>query len=147
MPIILAETDEEVLASYKLMKQLRHQLAEETYLFRIRQLQLEYGYRLINLIEDGEAKASAGYRMCDSLAWGKYLYVDDLITDEASRSIGYAKQLFDWLDEEIKSNKCVAMHLDSGVHRYDAHRFYLNRKMRITCHHFEKSYRLAFLLN
>lgn len=140
MPIILAETDEEILGSYKLMKQLRHHLEEETYLARIRQLQREYGYRLIILIEDGEAKASAGYRMCDSLAWGKYLYVDDLITDEASRSNGYANQLIDWLEKELKKNKCVAMHLDSGVHRYDAHRFYLNKKMKISCHHFEKSY-------
>jgi len=68
------------------------------------------------------------------------LYVDDLITDELNRSKGFAKQLFDWLDEESKKNECIGMHLDSGVHRYDAHRFYLNRKMRITCHHFEKTF-------
>jgi hypothetical protein len=87
-----------------------------------------------------KAKAVAGYRFCDSLAWGKHGYVDDLITDENNRSTGCAKQLFDWLDEELKKHHRVGMHLDSGVHRYDAHRFYLNRKMRITCHHFEKSY-------
>ncbi|MBH5316944.1 GNAT family N-acetyltransferase [Paenibacillus sp. GSMTC-2017] len=140
MPVILAKTDEDIVASYPLMKQLRPHLEEENYLCRIKQLQLEYGYNLIVLIEGGEAKASAGYRICDSLAWGKYMYIDDLITDEDRRSRGYAKQLFDWLDDELINNRCVSMHLDSGVHRYDAHRFYLNRKMKITCHHFEKSY-------
>lgn len=70
---------------------------------------------------------------------GEILIVDDLITDEKYRSRGFAKQLFDWLDEELTKNHCVGIHLDSGVHRYDAHRFYLNRKMNITCHHFEKS--------
>jgi hypothetical protein len=122
------------------MKQLRPHLEEETYLSKIKQLQLEYGYKLIVIFENGEAKAAAGYRICDSLAWGKYLYVDDLITDQASRSRGYANQLFDWLDEELNNNHCAGMHLDSGVQRHDAHRFYLNKKMKITCYHFEKSF-------
>ncbi|WP_438351025.1 GNAT family N-acetyltransferase [Paenibacillus sp. FA6] len=140
MPVIITKTDEEILTTYTLMKQLRPHLEEETYLSKIRKLQLEYGYKLIVIFESGKAKAAAGYRICDSLAWGKYLYVDDLITDQESRSSGYAKQLFDWLDEELKKNQCVGMHLDSGVQRHDAHRFYLNRKMNIICHHFEKSY-------
>ncbi|REK52228.1 MAG: GNAT family N-acetyltransferase [Thermobacillus sp.] len=122
------------------MKQLRPHLIEETYLKTIRQLQDEHGYRLIAIFEDGKAKAAAGFRICSSLAWGKYLYVDDLITDEQNRSRGFAKLLFDWLDEEVKKNECAGIHLDSGVHRHDAHRFYLNRKLKITCHHFEKTY-------
>jgi hypothetical protein len=28
------------------------------------------------------------------------------------------------------------LHLDSGVQRFAAHRFYLARRMDITCHHF-----------
>lgn len=140
MPVIIANKDEEILATYTLMKQLRPHLEEETYLSQIKQLQLEYGYKLIVIFENEEAKAAAGYRINHSLAWGKYLYVDDLITDQDSRSRGYANELFDWLDEELHKNHCSAMHLDSGVQRHDAHRFYLNRKMRISCHHFEKSY-------
>jgi GNAT superfamily N-acetyltransferase len=140
MSVIIAKMDEEILAIYTLMKQLRPHLEEETYLSRIKQLQLEYGFKLIVIFENGEAKAAAGYRICDSLAWGKYLYVDDLITDQGSRSRGYANQLFEWLEEELKKNHCIGMHLDSGVQRHDAHRFYLNKKMKITCHHFEKSY-------
>jgi hypothetical protein len=28
------------------------------------------------------------------------------------------------------------LHLDSGVRRFDAHRFYLNKRMNISSHHF-----------
>lgn len=140
MTLIIAQTDEEIASTYPLMKQLRPHLEEGTYVSKIKQLQLNYGYVLIAIIEDGIAKAAAGYKICDSLAWGKYLYVDDLITDQESRSRGFAKQLFDWLDEEVQRNQCQGMHLDSGVHRHDAHRFYLNRKMKISCYHFERSY-------
>jgi len=138
--IQLAVSDEEITSTFRLMKQLRPHLAEETYLSKIRRLQSEQGYRLAVLFEDGQARAAAGYRFCDNLAWGKSMYVDDLITDSESRSQGYAKRLFDWLEEEIEKRGCSMMHLDSGVHRHDAHRFYLNRKMKISCHHFDKSY-------
>jgi ribosomal protein S18 acetylase RimI-like enzyme len=140
MSVIIAKLDEEILATYELMKQLRPHLEEETYLSKIKHLQMEYGYNLMVISENGKAKAAVGYRICDSLAWGKYLYVDDLITDQESRSKGFANQLFDLLDEELSKNHCIGMHLDSGVQRHDAHRFYLKKKMKITCHHFEKSY-------
>ncbi|GIQ71554.1 hypothetical protein XYCOK13_43780 [Xylanibacillus composti] len=87
------------------MKQLRPHLEEKTFVERIKYLQTKYGYKLITFVEDGEVKAASGFRICDSLAWGRYLYVDDLITDETSRSKGYASQLFDWLEEELLREK------------------------------------------
>jgi len=140
MSVTIVKADEEILATYALMKQLRPHLKEQIYVEKVKRLQQEYGYKLIAIFENGEAKAAAGFRICDSLAWGRYLYVDDLITDQDSRSSGYAKQLFDWLEDEGKINKCAAMHLDSGVLRHDAHRFYLKRKMNIAGYHFEKPY-------
>lgn len=134
-----AITEEQILATYPLMKQLRPHLVEEDYVSRIMQQQAD-GYKLLVIFEEGEAKAAAGYRFGNCLAWGKFMYVDDLITDQENRSKGYAKQLFDRLEEEAAAHQCSAMHLDSGVHRHDAHRFYLNRKMIISSHHFEKSY-------
>ena len=139
MAVIIVNTDEEIMSAFSLIKQLRPHLKEETYLCKIRHLQMNFGYKLVVVSESGVVKA-AGYKFCDSLAWGRYLYVDDLITDHASRSNGFAKQIFDWLEEEAMANQCVGIHLDSGVQRHDAHRFYLNRKLRISCHHFEKAY-------
>ena len=140
MSISLAISDEEIRATFPVMHQLRPHLEEETYVQRIRKLQQTGGYRLLTLRENGQPRACAGYRVCDSLAWGTFIYVDDLITDQDSRGKGHAQQLFDWLEREAARLGCDALHLDSGVQRFDAHRFYLNQRMNITCHHFEKRY-------
>jgi Acetyltransferase (GNAT) family. len=139
MTITVIDSEEEIAATYSVMKQLRPHLEEATYVSAIQRLQAETGYRLVALYEEGVVRAAAGYRIVHTLASGRFLYVDDLITDEASRSRGYAKRLFDWLEREAADRECVALHLDSGVQRFEAHRFYLKQKMKISCHHFEKS--------
>ncbi len=42
----------------------------------------------------------AGFRVMHSLAWGHYLYVDDLSTLPEARRRGHARALLDWLLEE-----------------------------------------------
>lgn len=88
-------------------------------------------------VEDSsQVVAVAGFRISERLASGKFMYVDDLITDEENRSKGYGSRLFDWLVARAKKERCKEFELDSGVHRFDAHRFYLKKRMHITCHHF-----------
>jgi GNAT superfamily N-acetyltransferase len=135
----LMQTDEEIMSTFRTIKQLRPHLIEDDFLEKIKRMQATYGYHLVAVIEDDEVKAAAGYRVTESLAWGKYFYVYDLITDEGSRRKGYAKTLWDWLIEQAKINNCEQFHLDSGVQRFDAHRFYLKGGLDITCHHFQKS--------
>jgi GNAT superfamily N-acetyltransferase len=62
--------------------------------------------------------------------------VDDLVAAPAQRSRGHGGKLFDWLVAQAKQNNCDEFHLDSGVQRFGAHRFYLARRMDINCHHF-----------
>jgi GNAT superfamily N-acetyltransferase len=63
--------------------------------------------------------------------------VDDLVTHDADCSRGFGAALFDWLVDYAKTNGCGHLTLDSGVQRFAAHRFYLNRGMDITSHHFQ----------
>ncbi len=88
--------------------------------------------------ESDVVHACAGYRIAEYLAWGKALYVDDLVADESARGQGYASQLFDWLIERAREANCDQFHLDSGTGptRFRAHRFYLHKGMDITSHHF-----------
>jgi hypothetical protein len=46
----------------------------------------------------------------------------------------------DWMIDEAKRLYCDELHLDSGVgpDRADAHRLYLNKRMRISSHHFSR---------
>ncbi|MEM7760365.1 MAG: GNAT family N-acetyltransferase, partial [Cyanobacteria bacterium P01_A01_bin.40] len=71
-----------------------------------------------------------------SLSWGKYLYVADLVIEQYRRSQGYGEVLFTWLIAFAKQHNCQQLHLDSGVQRFAAHRFYLRQKMNISSHHF-----------
>ena len=50
-----------------------------------------------------------------------------------------AGALLDWLIEEARRLGCGQLHLDSGVgpDREDAHRLYLNKRLRISAHHFQ----------
>jgi GNAT superfamily N-acetyltransferase len=85
---------------------------------------------------EDEVRAVAGYRVLESLFSGKFLYVDDLVTGEADRSRGYGGQLFDWLVEQARKHGCESLELDSDVQRFDAHRFYLLKRMNISSYHF-----------
>jgi GNAT superfamily N-acetyltransferase len=67
---------------------------------------------------------------------GRTLYVDDLVTDAASRSRGQGDRLFDWLVARARARGCEEFSLDSGTQRVDAHRFYLRKRMKIACFHF-----------
>jgi len=65
------------------------------------------------------------------------MYVDDLVTDERQRSKGVGGALLDWLAEQARARGCAELHLDSGVHRFDAHRFYFTKRMHISSYHFK----------
>ena len=134
--IKILESDAEILASFEVMKELRDQLQKTSYVNAIRDLEKIAGYMLVGLFEDGIIQAVAGFRISKSLAWGKYLYVDDLVSLTNCRSCGYGKKLLDWLKDYGRSQNCNRLDLDSGVQRFEAHRFYLRERMDIVCHHF-----------
>ncbi|MGD6873634.1 GNAT family N-acetyltransferase [Sutcliffiella horikoshii] len=132
-------SDLEIMSTFNTFKQLRPHLTEEDFLEKINRLKKNNGFQLVSVMKDNEVKAAAGYRITESLAWGKYLYVDDLITNVSSRRQGYASDLWDWLVTQAKLEGCEQFHLDSGVQRHDAHRFYLKGGLDISCHHFQMS--------
>jgi GNAT superfamily N-acetyltransferase len=78
----------------------------------------------------------AGFVVGTKLAWGKHIYVDDLVTAEGQRSKGAGKMMIDWLKSHALALGCNQLHLDSGVQRFDAHRFYLRERFNIGSHHF-----------
>jgi GNAT superfamily N-acetyltransferase len=100
------------------------------------------GYRLVGSFEPGsqDAVAVAGFRVNEFLAWGRHLYVDDLVTAAAWRGRGHADRLFAWLEEEARREGCAQLHLDSGLgeDRADAHRFYFRHGLRIASFHFAR---------
>jgi GNAT superfamily N-acetyltransferase len=128
-------TDAEVSATFPVMRQLRSHLAEDEYLERIRDMRRS-GYRLAAAAEDGKVRCVAGYRIVEFLAYGKFLYVDDLVSADDTRSEGHGKRMLDWLAGVAREEGCESLHLDSGVQRHRAHRFYFREGMKISSYHF-----------
>jgi len=133
----IANSDDAIVACFRVMYQLRPHLVESEFVGRVRKQQ-DAGYRLVYIEDEGRVVAIAGFRIGDTLAWGRHLYVDDLVTDETVRSRGYGQRLFDWLLALARDEGCGEFHLDSAVHRFGAHRFYLANRMDIRSHHFSR---------
>ena len=136
--ISIAQTAEQIRRCHSIMRQLRPHFARADEFVRQVQRQQEQGYFLAFLEHDGEVRAVAGYRFLESLFSGKNLYVDDLVTDESSRSSGFGGRLIDWLTREARRRGCRRLELDSGVQRDRAHRFYFRKGLKIDSFHFRK---------
>lgn len=136
MQIEHAESDEQIAATFDVMRQLRPHLVREEYVPLIRSLMASDGFRLAALTDDGEVRAVAGYRYMTMLYCGRLLYLDDLVADERARSRGYGARMLDWLKEEARRHGCSELQLISRVVREQAHRFYFREGLGIECFQF-----------
>jgi GNAT superfamily N-acetyltransferase len=135
-----AESDADLRRCFPVMQALRaHLKTADEFIERVRRQEAGSGWRLIYLEEKGEPAACAGFRISEWLAWGKALYVDDLICLESHRGKGHAEALMDWMEEFAGREGCQQFHLDSGTFRLPAHRFYHRLKLAITSFHFSKN--------
>ena len=134
----LVEDGETVLRLYPLIVQLRPLLASpEDWLSRWRR-QAEEGYRLISLHEGHEAIGLAGFRVQENLVHGRFLYVDDLVTDTKIRGQGHGERLIQHLFQHAASVGCTKLLLDTPMVNLPAQRFYrrcglLATALRFSC--------------
>lgn len=135
--IKLATTDNEIQVCYPVMAQLRPHLLANRFVTTVRQMQKE-GYLLAMLQVEEQVAAVAGFRVATNLHLGRYLYVDDLVTDGTMRSQGYGEEMLAWLEAYARVQGCAYLHLDSGTQRAQAHKFYFAQGMTISSYHFLK---------
>ncbi|MBT8084311.1 MAG: GNAT family N-acetyltransferase [Woeseia sp.] len=131
-------SDEDIAACFDCMHELRPTIERTTFVTRVRAMEKE-GYRLASIAEDGHIVAVAGFRYMHTLFGGDTLYVDDLITLPAERSRGYGAALIKWLRDEAVRRGCKMLHLDSGIQRARAHRFYFETGFHVNCFHFAQA--------
>ena len=126
----------EVARCFDAISELRPHLTFESFVAKAKR-QMGQGYRLAAVdAGQGPFPAVAGFRFVENLGWGRFLYVDDLVTRSSERRAGHAEALYRFLLNLAREEGCVQLHLDSGHQRYDAHAFYLAQGMRISGHHF-----------
>lgn len=135
MQIQYARTKEQLSRCFDVMKELRPHHKLESFLTTMEQMQKE-GYHLLYLEDEQQPVCVAGFRFTTTLYDGLIIDFDDFVTIAAARGKGYAGHLFDHLVSIAKERSIRTIHLNSNHLRYDAHRFYLNKKMKIIAHHF-----------
>jgi len=131
-----AETDNEIAATFDVMRQLRPHLERVQYVPLMRSLMASERLKLLVLADEDEARAVAAYRVMNMLYCGSLLYVDDLVVDARVRSRGYGAQLISRLKDEGHALGCSEIQLISRVTREQAHRFYYREGFGIECFHF-----------
>lgn len=131
----LAPDDPGLPGAWEVMAELRpHRDAEAMDAIYVQAHPL--GFRVTALLVDGAVQAVAGWRLGVNLHLGPNLYVEDLVTAAAARSRGYGAALLAHLRQVARERGCTALHLDSGVQRHAAHRFYFREGMHVSSHHF-----------
>lgn len=135
MNIKIAKSDADLQLISAVLLELRSAFNRETLIAQIKH-QMEGGYQLAYVESDGEVLCVAGFVVGTKLAWGKHVYVDDLVTAERHRSKGAGARMISWLIAHARQLGCNQLHLDSGVQRFAAHRFYLRERFNIGSHHF-----------
>jgi len=138
MEIKIAHSDSDILKCFKVIKELRPHLAEESFLSLIKKMMTE-GYELAFIEENNRAVAAVGFRYLQLLYNGTQYYIDDLTTLPESRGRGYAGRLLDFVETLAREKGFNTVTLDSGHQRFDAHRLYLNKGFKIVAHHFSKT--------
>lgn len=135
MKIQQALTKEDHAKCFEVMKELRPHHTTDSFLDAMKQMEKE-GYQLWYIEDKGNAVCVAGFRFTTTLYDGLIIDFDDFVTLDAARKKGYAGILFDHLVSIAKEKNIKTIHLNSNHQRFDAHRFYLNKKMKIIAHHF-----------
>ncbi len=135
MHIKSLKTHDEIAGSFDTFCELRPHLTDkEVFVAQVIQQQKE-GYEIIAAYEQEEVVACIGFRFLTTLAWGKILYIDDLITKEKTRGKGYGKILLDHAIQIARERLCQEVHLDTGYARHAAHKVYLKQGFEFNCHH------------
>src|SRR5215475_13201207 len=102
-------------ACFDVMRELRpHLPGAQAFAEQIRR-QAAQGYRLLAAWRDGAVAALAGYRVQENLLYGRFLYVDDLVTAAGARGLGLGGQLIDALRMEARRQGCAHLVLDTAI--------------------------------
>ena len=135
MEVKFLEKDADYKAVLEVLLQLRPQYSFDALSAQIDKQQLHH-YQLVYVKSPQGVLAVAGFSVGEKLAWGKHIYIEDLVTNAKYRSRGVGQFLLDWFKTYARANNCEQIHLDSGVQRFAAHRFYLREGFNIASHHF-----------
>ncbi|MFJ8064626.1 GNAT family N-acetyltransferase [Psychrobacillus sp. NPDC096426] len=111
------------LEAFPIMKQLRTDLTEETYLELLQDMSRD-GYKLFAMYIEDEIVSLVGLSWRINFYNKRHIFIYDLVTDVSHRSFGYGEKLLNYIHDWANENGAEYVALESGLQRNDAHRFY-----------------------
>lgn len=137
-----AVTDEDYRSAFDVMRELRPHLTDAEAFVRQMRRQAEQGYVLLTARDtspDGAVVALAGYRHLENTVYGRFVYVDDLVTTEHARGQRLGERLLDAARDDARQHGCMYLILDTGLSNALAQRFYFRQGMLSRGMHFSQS--------
>ena len=98
-----------------------------------------HGGRMVVAVDGETVVGLAVWRVGENTMFGRFLYVDDLVTDPARRSEGVGATLLARCEALAATHGCRELVLDSGVQRSAAHRFYFRAGLVVRAFNFGKT--------
>lgn len=130
---------EQWIEAFPVMKQLRTELTEDTYLELLQEMKKD-GYTLYALYENNKIVSLAGFSWRTNFYNKRHIFIYDLVTDYEHRSFGYGEKLLNYIHNWAKENGADYVALESGIQRNNAHRFYEEKlDYEKWCYSFRKS--------
>lgn len=126
-------------AAYTLMRELRPHLTDAANFIARVHRQAQQGYCLQGVWQDQQLLALAGYRISENLLYGRFLYVDDLVTAPCARSHGLGAKLIDALRAEAHEQNCTHLVLDTALNNALGQRFYYRQGLLAAGMHFRQT--------
>ncbi|MGX5820648.1 GNAT family N-acetyltransferase [Chitinophaga lutea] len=130
-------TFEEMAACYHLLQQLNPHLLQEDYETMLRDM-IPANYGQVVVLDGDKVVAVSGFWIATKIYSGKYIEMDNVVTDAAYRGKGIGKLLVDWICQRGAEAGCVMMMLDAYAANKEAHRFYYREGFHIAGFHFLK---------
>ncbi|WP_394561806.1 GNAT family N-acetyltransferase [Aquipseudomonas alcaligenes] len=125
-------------AAYPVMRELRPHLAGEgEFVAAVEHMRGE-GYRLVGAFDGAVLVALAGYRLQHNFVYGRFLYVDDLITAETQRGGQWGARLLRALERVARAEGCARLVLDTALGNALAQRFYFREGLLTGALRFQK---------
>ena len=125
--IVHVDDPQGFMQCFALMRELRPHLTDATAFTQQVIRQQAQGYLLLAAKQDTKVVALAGYRLQENLIYGRFIYVDDLVTSPDLRGQRLGEQLMDAIKAEVARQDCAYLVLDTGLGNALAQRFYFRQ--------------------
>lgn len=126
-----------MMKQFPLLKQLTPALEETTTRCMLLDM-IKKDYRMMGVFMGEQCVGLSGIWIGTKLYSGKYLEVDNFVTDQTFRSKGIGKLLLDAIQELARAEQCRCIMLDAYTSNTSGHRFYFREGFTIRGFHFIK---------